>query len=85
VLDTLNALKKVHTDNAVHPIVRVAKRRRWFARSRNHALKHTAVDALAAIGTEESRRELVRAAADGDRLLRRLAKAKLAQVGAGSQ
>jgi hypothetical protein len=79
VLDTLAALKIVHTDTAVRPIVRVAMRHRWFARSRNHALKHTAVDALASIGTDESRRELVRAATDGDRVLRRLAKAKLAQ------
>ena len=80
VLDTLSALKVVHTDTAVRPIVRVAMRRRWFARSRNRALKHTAVDALASIGTEASRKELVRAASEGDRLLRKLAKAKLAQT-----
>jgi HEAT repeat protein len=78
VLDTLAALKIVHTDSAIRPIVRVAMRHRWFARSRNRALKHVAVDALAAIGTDESRRELARAASDGDRVLRRLAKAKLA-------
>ena len=81
VLDTLSALKIVHTDTAVRPIVRVAMRRRWFARARNRALKHTAVDALASIGTDESRRELARAATEGDRLLRRLAKAKLAETG----
>ena len=80
VLDTLSALKVVHTDTAVRPIARVAMRRRWFARARNRALKHTAVDTLASIGTEESRRELARAATEGDRLLRRLAKAKLAQA-----
>jgi HEAT repeat protein len=80
VLDTLAALKIVHTDTAVRPIARVAMRRRWFARSRNKALKNTAVDALASIGSEASRNELVRAATEGDRLLRRLAKAKLAQT-----
>lgn len=80
VLDTLGALKIVHTNTAVRPIVRVAKRKRWFARSKNRALKHTAVEALASIGTEESRRELVKAATEGDRLLRKLAKAKLAQT-----
>jgi hypothetical protein len=80
VLDTLTALKIVHTDTAVRPIARVAMRRRWFARSRNRALKNTAVDALASIGTDESRKELVRAASEGDRLLRKLAKAKLAQT-----
>ena len=80
VLDTLSALKIVHTDTAVRPIVRVAKRKRWFARSKNRALKHTAVDALASIGTEESRKELAKAAVEGDRLLRKLAKAKLAAI-----
>jgi HEAT repeat protein len=80
VLDTLGALKLVHTDNAVRPIVRVARRKRWFARAKNRALKNTAVDALASIGTEESRRELAKAAAEGDRLLRKLAKAKIAQT-----
>ena len=85
VLDTLSALKVVHTDNAVRPIIRVAKRKRWFARSRNRALKHTAVETLASMGTEESRKELAKAAAEGDRLLRKLARAKLAQVRAESQ
>ena len=80
VLDTLAALKVVHTDTAVRPIARVAMRKRWFARSKNRALKNTAIDALASIGTEESRKELVRAASEGDRLLRKLAKAKLAQT-----
>ncbi|HUP39845.1 MAG TPA: HEAT repeat domain-containing protein, partial [Vicinamibacterales bacterium] len=81
VLDTLTALKVVHTDTAVGPILRVAMRKRWFSRSRNRALKNTAVDALAAIRTEESRKQLTRAASEGDRVLRRLAKAKLAETG----
>lgn len=80
VLDTLSALKIVHTNTAVKPIARVAQRKRWFARAKNRALKNTAVDALASIGTDESRRALARAATDGDRLLRKLAKAKLAQT-----
>ena len=84
VLDALSALKIVHTDTAVRPIVRVAKRRRWFARARNRALKHRAVDALASIDTEESRKELAKVAVEGDRLLRKLARARLAQTGTGS-
>jgi hypothetical protein len=84
VLDTLSALKLVHTDTAVRPIGRVAQRRRWFARSKNRALKHTAVETLASIGTEESRKELAKVAVQGDRVLRRLAKAKLAQTGAAA-
>jgi hypothetical protein len=77
VLDTLNALKLVHTDTAVKPIARVAGRKRWFAFSKNRMLKGTAVETLASIGTEESRQALETAAAKGDRLLRRLAKARL--------
>lgn len=77
VLETLTALRVVHTDNAVHPIARVASRKRWFAFARNRALKHTAVETLASIGTEASRQALAKAAREGDGLLRRLAKAKL--------
>ena len=77
VLDTLNALKLVHTDTAVRPIARVAGRKRWFAFSKNRALKDTAVEALASIGTQESKHALEKAASEGDHLLRRLAKAKL--------
>jgi HEAT repeat protein len=84
VLETLGALKVVHADNAARPIARIARRKRWFARKKNRALKHTAVDALASMGSEESRRELAKAAVDGDRLLRRLAKARLAQSPTGS-
>jgi HEAT repeat protein len=79
VLDTLAALRVVHSDSAVGPIARVARRRRWFARKRNRALKGNAVDALAAIGTDASTKALVQAAAEGDPLLRKLAKAKLAE------
>jgi hypothetical protein len=81
VLDTLSALKIVHTDTAVRPIAAIARRRRWFARRRSRALKTTAVDALASMDTDSSRRELARAAIEGDRLLRKLAKAKIAQAG----
>jgi HEAT repeat protein len=78
VLDTLGALKVVHTDTAVRPIDAVMRRRRWFARGRNRALKQTSVDALASIGTDASRRALTQAAKDGDRTLRRMARTKLA-------
>jgi HEAT repeat protein len=81
VLDTLAALKIVHTNTAIRPIVTVARRKRWFARARNKALKTTAIETLASIGTEESRRALTQAAAEGDRLLRKLARAKLAESG----
>jgi hypothetical protein len=40
-------------------------------------LKSTAVETLASIGTQESRHALEKAASEGDRLLRRLARARL--------
>jgi hypothetical protein len=58
----------------------VARHKRWFARARSRALKKTAVDALALMDTESSRQELAKAATEGDRLLRRLAKARLPQT-----
>jgi HEAT repeat protein len=77
VLDTLGALKVVHTDTAVRPIDAVMRRKRWFARGKNRALKQTSVDALASIGTEASQRALAQAAKDGDRTLRKMARTKL--------
>jgi HEAT repeat protein len=78
VLDTLSALKVVHTDNAVRPIDSVMRQKRWFARAKNRALKQQSVDALASIGTEASTRALTQAARNGDRTLRKMAKSKLA-------
>jgi HEAT repeat protein len=81
VLDTLSALRVVHTDTAIRPIDDVMRRTRWFARKRNRALKQTAVEALASIGTEASKQALKRAAKDGDRVLRKLAKTKTPDAG----
>jgi hypothetical protein len=80
VLDTLTALKAVHTDNAVRPIASVARRTRWFAPAKSRALKGNAIEALASIGTDASKEALTRAAVEGDRLLRKLAKAKLTET-----
>jgi HEAT repeat protein len=77
VLDTLGALKVVHTDTAVRPIAQVMRRKRWYALRRSRRLKNTALEALAAIGTDASNKALLQAAKDGDRLLRRLAKTKI--------
>jgi HEAT repeat protein len=83
VLDTLAALRVVHANTAVRPIARVARKKRWFAPRRSRVLKDTALDTLQAIGTDESHQAVEQAAADGDRLLRRLAKARLARSGSG--
>jgi HEAT repeat protein len=82
VLDTLGALKVVHTEKAIRPIETVMRRTRWFARRRNRALKEMSVDTLSSIGTDASRRALVQAAENGDRVLRRLARTRLAAGGA---
>jgi hypothetical protein len=80
VLDTLTALKMVHTDNAVRPIARVARRTRWFAPAKSRALKGNAIDALASIGTNASKEAIALAAVEGDRVLRKLAKAKIMET-----
>jgi HEAT repeat protein len=80
VLETLGALKVVHTDNAVRPIDGVMRRKSWFAPRKNRALKNTAVEALASIGTDASRRALAQAAKDGDRVLRKLARTKISET-----
>ena len=78
VLDTLAALKVVHTDTRRAPDCQGGDAERAGLRcSKNRALKKTAVEALASIGTEESRKALARAAQEGDRVLRRLAKTTL--------
>ena len=82
VLDTLGALRVVHTDTAVRPIASVMRQKRWFARAKNRALKHTAVSALASIDSNASRTALAQAAKDGDWVLRKLAKTKIAEPGA---
>jgi hypothetical protein len=80
VLDTLTALKVVHTDTAVRPIASVARRTRWFAPGKSRALKGNAIDALASIGTDASKEAIALAAVEGDRLLRKLAKAKIMET-----
>ena len=81
VLDTLGALKVVHSDNAVRSIDNVMRQKRWFKRRKNRALKKNAVDALASMGTDASTRALVQATKDGDRVLRRIAKTKIVDAG----
>jgi HEAT repeat protein len=82
VIDTLTALKLVHSDTAVRPIASLARRKRWLAPTRTRKLKGNAIEALASIGTDASHKALAQAAVDGDRMLRKLAKAKLIESGA---
>jgi len=80
VLDTLGALKVVHTDAAVRPIAEVMRQRRWFAPWKNRALKKNAIDTLASIGTEAAKQTLALAATAGDRVLRKIARAQIGRA-----
>lgn len=73
VLEALGAVGVLRGDAAVPAVDRVMRRTRWFARPKLRAVKTASVRALRQIGTPAASAALSRAAADGDRLLRRVA------------
>jgi len=78
VLETLGALGtlgSVSDGQAVSDIARLMGRRSWFSRKKIRALKQTALETLRQIGTPAATAAIRDAAANGDRLLRRLARA----------
>jgi HEAT repeat protein len=74
VLETLAAIADVGHDDAVPHVARVMRRRSWLARKRARALKKTSLDALRRMGTPVAVKAIADAAANGDRLLRKLAR-----------
>jgi hypothetical protein len=74
VIDALGAMKIVHTDQAVPPVARLMRRRRWLSRARTRRLKQTAVDVLVTMGSPAAAHALDLAAVHGDRLLRKIVK-----------
>lgn len=74
VIDTLGALKTVHSDQAVPSVARLMRRRSWLARAKTRVLKRTAVDVLVTIGSPAAVSMLDAAATQGDRLLRKIVK-----------
>ena len=72
VLETLEALARLRHDTAVPAVSTLMRRRRWFARRRNRALKMTAVQTLRTIGTTAATAALTEASRTGDRLLKRI-------------
>jgi HEAT repeat protein len=80
VLETIRALGVVGTDTAVPPLVGMAQRRAFFSRKKVRALKERSVDALARIGTPKAEAALKDAAEQGDRVLRKIVRARLAAV-----
>jgi len=74
VLETLGAVGVLGGDQAVAAVDRVMRTTRWFARSRVRAVKTASLDTLRQIGTTAATDAMLRAEANGDRLLRRLAR-----------
>jgi len=75
VLETLGAMADLGRDDAVPHVAQVMRRRRWFARKKSRALKEASVATLRRIGSPLAAQALADAAARGDRLLRKLARA----------
>jgi HEAT repeats len=82
-LSAVEMLGKLGGDvGAVVALTRVLYRRHWWAPLRTHRLRSAAASALGACESEEARRALEQAAADGPRAVRRLARAALATFSA---
>ena len=79
VLETLGAIGEVGRDEAVPHVAQVMRRRSWFARRKTRALKQVSHRRAAAhrLGRRRRRRSRTRRP-DGDRLLRKLARAAAA-------
>jgi hypothetical protein len=75
VLDTLGAIGEVGHDDAVRHVALAMRRRSWLARGKSRALKQASIAALRRIGTPGATQAIAEAAANGDRLLRKLARA----------
>jgi hypothetical protein len=63
----------------VPEVASVMRCRSWLARKRVRAVKQTSISTLRRIGGPAAERALADAAADGDRLLKRLVKAAIAE------
>ena len=74
VLETLGALARVGNDEAIPPVATLMRRRTWLARRKIRAVKRASLEALRGIGTAAAQQALTDAAANGDRMLRKLAR-----------
>jgi HEAT repeat protein len=75
VLETLAALAQVGDDHAVPALTSLMRRKKLLARRKVRAVKAESLSALRAIRTPAADRAIKDAVANGDRLLRRLARA----------
>jgi HEAT repeats len=72
VLEALDALGAVGSDDAIPVLVTTARRRGWFKRGKLRALKTRSVGALLRIGTPKGTAALDEAGRSGDRLLKKI-------------
>jgi HEAT repeat protein len=77
VLETLGAIGEVGGDQAIPQVSAVMRRRSWLGRKKLRAVKQASVAVLQRIGTPAAHRALSDAAGNGDRLLKKLARAAL--------
>ena len=76
VIDTLKALAILTDSRAVPAIDRMIRRNGWRGRKKLRLMKAAGIETLAAIGTQEARDAIAAAAANGDRALKKLARAR---------
>jgi hypothetical protein len=72
VLESLDALARVGSDQAVPTLTAVARQRRWLGRKKLRTMKERAVDGLVRIGGEQATAALAEAAETGDRMLKKV-------------
>jgi HEAT repeat protein len=74
VLETLGAIGTVGRDEGIPPVATAIRRTGWFGRKKLRAIKEAGLDALKRIGSQAAKQAIGDAAANGDRLLRKMAK-----------
>ena len=77
VLETIDALGVVGTDGAVPILATMARKTSFFGRRKARALKQRSIDALTRVGTVKSTAAIEEAARQGDRMLRKIAAARV--------
>jgi HEAT repeat protein len=76
VLETIDALVTVGSDQAVPALAGLARLRRWFGGRKLRAIKEKSVDAMVALGGEKAAAALADAAKTGDRGLKKIVAAR---------
>jgi HEAT repeat protein len=75
VIEALGAIAEVGRDHAVPHVAALMRKRSWLAPRRTRALKEVSLQTLQRVGTPVAKRAIADAMVNGDRLLRKLARA----------